>query len=102
MATAAMPQPQAGAGAQPPQAAAGASPQPPQQGQDQGNAQAGQANRDAMMAFVDVAQRAKALAKLFPEFAEGAAQILQLLQQGMAQVAGNPERVPERKAPPVG
>ena len=100
MAASPMPMPQQGAGAPPsggqaPAAASGASPQQPQQ-----DGQAAQANRDAMMAFTDVAQRVKALAKLFPEFAESAALILQELQKGMATVSGNPERVPERKAPP--
>ena len=100
MAASPMPMPSAQAGAPPQgQAPAGASGAPPQQTQqDQG---AAQANRDAMMAFTDVAQRTKALAKLFPEFAESAALILQELQKGMATVSGNPERVPERKAPPV-
>lgn len=96
-----MPQPSAGAGAPPGQASAGApSQQPPQAQQPDQNQQAAQANRDAMTAFVDVAQRTKALAKLFPEFAESAAMILQELQKGMAAVSSNPERVPERKAPP--
>jgi hypothetical protein len=53
------------------------------------------------MEFVKVAQAVQQLAQKYPEFTENAAEILPLLEKGMAKVAGNPQRTPERQAPPM-
>ena len=53
------------------------------------------------MEFVQAAQMIQSLAQKYPEFTESAAQILPLIQKGMASVAGNPSRTPDRQAPPT-
>jgi hypothetical protein len=74
-------------------------------GQDQGQSStdSGQPQTKAVLdEFRGLAETIQGLAKKYPEFVDAATQILPLIQKGMVRVAGNPERTPERQAPPVG
>jgi hypothetical protein len=83
-------------------------PQPGQQQQQQSDpnqALSSSGQNDAATAiqqFTEVAKVIQQLAQQYPEFVDAAAQILQLLQQGMTKIAGNGQRTPARPAPPVG
>ncbi len=79
-------------------------------GQPSGNGQGGspagqqdqqQGPRQAIEEFRTLAQQIQQLAQKYPEFVESATQILPLIQKGMVKIAGNQERTPEPKAPPV-
>ncbi len=50
--------------------------------------------------FKPLAESLKALGEKYPEGQEMAAEMLKSLQRWMAQASGNPQRVPEKKAPP--
>ncbi len=63
--------------------------------------QAGQGPQQAVQEFTQLAQQIQALAKKYPEFVEGAAQILPMIEKSLTRIAGNPERTPDRQAPPV-
>ena len=71
----------------------------PQQGQGQ-NETPGMGS-DTIEPFRQLAMQVQSLAGKFPEFTESAAMILREIQKGMTRVAGNSQRVPEQKAPPV-
>lgn len=68
---------------------------------DAQNAQAAQQKmsliRDSVTQIAQVLQK---LGQQVPEFAPAAASAIQALQKGLTVVAGNPERVPDRQAPP--
>lgn len=65
------------------------------------NAEAAQQKMAAVRdAVTQIAQQIKTVGERVPEFAPAAAQAIKALQQGMTLVAGNPERTPERQAPP--
>jgi hypothetical protein len=63
--------------------------------------QAGQGPQQAVQEFTKVAQDIQLLAKKYPEFVESAAQILPLIEKGLTKIAANPQRTPDRQAPPV-
>jgi len=72
------------------------------QGQDQTPNSGQQQARQVLDEFRSLAETVQGLAKKYPEFVEAATQILPLISKGMSLAAGNPERVPEKQAPPVG
>jgi hypothetical protein len=67
-----------------------------------GNGQQGQDPKQAIQEFTQLAQQIQQMAQKYPEFVESATQILPLIQKGMVRVSGNPDRVPEKQAPPGG
>jgi len=67
---------------------------PDQQGQ------AGQQSSDLLSEFRSAAQILMALGQKYPEAAADMAQALKAIQGAMTKVSGNPQRVPERQAPP--
>ena len=73
----------------------------------QGQAPAGasgdpQGAQKAIADFRNLAEMIQKLAGDYPEFTEAAAGFLPQLQKVMAKVAGNPQRTPDRQAPPQG
>ena len=68
----------------------------PQPGQDPSGG-----SKQAIQEFIQIAQAIQALAKKYPEFTEDAAAILPMIEKGMAKVSGNPQRTPEKQAPPM-
>lgn len=78
--------------------------QPPAvaQGQDQGQAGQQPQEQDQLGEFRSVAQIIMALGQKYPESAKNMADALRAIQGAMTQVAGNPQRTPQRQAPPQG
>ncbi len=73
--------------------------QSPQSGSPDGKPQEQQS--DPLQDFRKLAQDVQGLGTKYPEAAEGAAQMLKLIQGMMTRVAGNPQRTQEKQAPPT-
>jgi hypothetical protein len=67
-----------------------------------GQNQAAAQNRGAVEEFRQLAMQIQQLAQKYPEIVDDAAQMLPLIQRAMSKVAGNPQRSPEKQAPPMG
>jgi len=74
--------------------------QPPNPQSQTGDPQQQQAQA-MLQEFRPLADAVQQLGKKYPEGQEEAATILKSVEKWMGKVAGNPQRVPEAKAPPV-
>lgn len=63
--------------------------------QDQGQQQ------DPLADFRALGEQIMAIGKKFPETSKVAAQMLKMVQEMQTSVAGNPQRTPDKQAPPM-
>lgn len=64
--------------------------------------QAPPAQQDPLEEWRSLAQQVQQMIQKYPEAGQVAAPMLQAIKQAMTLVASNPQRSPERQAPPVG
>ncbi len=65
-------------------------------------AEEGKEGGDPLSDFRELAQKVQQLQAKYPEFTEGSLAILKEIKKAMSQVSGNPQRTPEKQAPPLG